>query len=112
MRPIIHTEPTEHPEEHFQNTVLRPILKQQHALLVSTFRHSFPSLEEQAVANRSALLRQKIQKDVVLSATLTGIVLGQMTEEELAIYWNQRAVLAKRLRSMLIERLVDAYQRL
>lgn len=108
MRPIIPTEPTDQPEEHFQNAVLRPILKQQHALLVATLSFLYPAILEQPIANRPDLIRQKIQKDVVLSSILTGIVLGQMTPEELDSFWAQRSALTKRLRSMLTLRLIDA----
>lgn len=75
---------------------------------MQTFQALYPAILEQPIPNRPDLIRKKIQKDVVLTSTLTGIVLGQMTVEEINAYWVGRTALAKRLRTMLTERLIDA----
>jgi hypothetical protein len=98
--------------ERFQNICLRPILKFQHDALVLYFRSQvglgeLPPKEKE----REAFITQKLQKDILTRHTLIGMVLGLMSEEELAYYLRNNSELSRRLVGMLVQRLSEGVVR-
>jgi hypothetical protein len=111
LRPLVPTEPASSPEEQFQNETLRPILKMQNDLLVLTFQHYLVKRktrwEKLSPQQRQAYLLHSIRKDSQLRQLLFGLVLGQCTQEELRVYYNNEQPLNRRLGKLLEQRLED-----
>ena len=110
LRPIISTEPSESPAEKFQNDVLRPILKLQHSVLIQLFSQNMPPFKSKEWTEQKRQITEKIQKDPYLSALLSGVILGMMTPEEILEYGENNKEYARRLKSMLLQRILSHYQ--
>jgi hypothetical protein len=102
------------PEEAFQNQVLRPILKLQNDLFISSFvnyiskyKGDFYNLK---LDKRLTIIENAIQKDVKYRNTLKGMVVGLFTKEEYELYTNNTSNLNKRMMTMLLERLKSQVQ--
>lgn len=108
MRPVIPTENAATAGENFQNTTLRPVLKLQHDALVTVFSMHHREIE---FPSEPTMLRQFIQArvsaDHVLSNTLTGMVIGLFTTDELFSYREHRTEINKRIRHLLVTRIFD-----
>lgn len=111
LRPIVTTQPASTIAEGFQNETLRPILKLQNDVLALTFRQFLLKRkvrwDELSQQQRSTQARHSVSKDNRLRGLLFGIVLGQMTEEELAHYFTDESGYNRRITTMLEQRLVD-----
>jgi hypothetical protein len=110
LRPTISTEPSESPAEKFQNEVLRPILKLQHTVLIQVFSQIMPPFKSKEWTEQKQQITDKIQKDPYLSALLSGVILGMMTPEELVEYGENTKEYARRMKSMLLQRILSHYQ--
>lgn len=97
--------------EQFQNTVLRPILKMQHELLLAALDSHLDkkriSLHEMPVLKKEQTLRQILTSDNLLKNELRGMVLGQMELSEFEEYLLIQPEAKKRIATMLEERIVD-----
>lgn len=98
------------PEEHFQQTTLRPILKLQNTLLLAYFNHKtaaskIPGEEKE----RLLFVENTIRKDAVLRNQLIGLVFGLFTEEEFAFYLQHASSLNKRIAQLIIKRIQDQF---
>jgi len=99
------------PVEHFQNTTLRPILKQQNEIILSIYssfidknRHIYNLL---TFEQKEHFIRQSLQKDIILKNILLGSVLSIFTIKEYNEFITQEKELKKRINEMLIQRLQD-----
>jgi len=97
--------------EKFQNEVLRPILKQQHTLLMQSF---MIYLEKRKVNFDSLSLEVKekhitsiLSKDIAYKNLQIGIIVGQFTLEDFARYQENPNEFNKRILQMLKKRLKD-----
>ena len=101
------------PDEAFMHEVLRPILKKQHFILVE-------SLQAQKHVNKELLngsdegkkrryLTELIKKNQPLKHQILGMIVGIMTTEERAYYWNNEKNLNKRIIGMAITRIHSHY---
>ena len=84
----------------FQHQVLRPLLKLQHALLLATvsdFAHEYHLPLLGSDAEIGPVLEELIARNTRLRATLTGLVVGLLTEAEMAFYRQHRPELNRRL---------------
>lgn len=95
--------------EQFQNQTLRPILKLQHDLLVEVFRgyiqkrHGvYAPLSVQAKLD---WIQHSLQKDHQVRQLITGVVIGQFTIEEWAIFRANEAEYTRRLIGLVVQRL-------
>lgn len=116
LRPVITTEPAHSPAEAFQNATLRPILKLQHELLVSLYRH-FLSKRKVAFHNLSRQrqldwIAESLSTDNRLRGIILGMVIGHFTAEELTIYLQQETELRKRIMHLATQRLQSAIDQL
>ncbi|MES2780847.1 MAG: glyoxalase [Bacteroidota bacterium] len=98
------------PEEQFQQTTLRPILKLQNSLILAYFNNktvlSNPPVETKA---RLLFIENTIRKDAVLRNQLIGLVAGLFTEGEFAFYLQHASSLNKRIAQLLIKRIQDQF---
>ncbi len=111
--PMIIEEAATSPEERFQNTCLRPILKFQNDLLLAVFKNylalrkgKFYTLSK---PKRLEYIDHAIRKDLKFKNLLIGIVVGQFTVEEWGIYQTHERELRKRVTGLLVQRIQDGY---
>lgn len=101
-------------DEAFQNKTLRPIAKLQHDLLIAVFKNYIVkrknvfydlSLEKQLIYIENA-----IQKDMKFRNSIKGMIIGQFTSEEYALYITNSSALNKRITNLVKERLISSVQ--
>jgi hypothetical protein len=109
-RPHIPTLPTDSPEEAFQNKTLRPILKQQHALLHVIFEHFLRKRKAKPGQlprdKRAAKIKELVSRDNRLRGLLFGMVVGHFTGPEAEYYVANESGVNRRLTNLLTERLL------
>jgi len=105
---------TMRPEERFQNSTLRPILKLQNPLFLVVFSNYiekrkgvFYSLN---LEKRLSYIENSLIKDQKFRNSVKGMVLGQFTVAEYKHYMLNSSALNKRMMQMVIERLKDQVQ--
>ena len=96
-------------EEKYQNQILRPIVKLQHDLLLAYFQAylikincQFDQLSE---LKKIQFIAAVFKQDNTFKPELKGIVIGQFTTEEFAIYYERRSDLNKRILAMIEQRI-------
>ena len=96
-------------EEKYQNQILRPIIKLQHDLLLAYFQAylikincQFDQLSE---LKKIQFIAAVFKQDNTFKSELKGIVIGQFTTEEFAIYYERRSDLNKRILAMIEQRI-------
>lgn len=101
-------------DELFQNEVLRPILKLQNDIFVSSFKNYISKNKadfySQTVEKKLGIIENSIQKDIKFRNALKGMIIGLFTVEEYELYIKNSSSLNKRMMSMLIERLKSQVQ--
>jgi hypothetical protein len=99
------------PEERFQNTCLRPILKFQNDLLLAVFKNYLALRKGKFYAlskpKRLTYIEHAIRKVLKFKNLLIGIVVGQFTVEEWGIYDAHERELRKRVTGLLVQRIQD-----
>jgi hypothetical protein len=98
-------------EEQFQNNVLRPIIKMQHALLIAHFR----AYVSQKKFNYAALPVNKqiefienfVQSDLGFRSELRGLVIGQFTVSEYNEYITKKGEINKRIINIIQQRILS-----
>ncbi|WP_116126483.1 hypothetical protein [Lewinella sp. IMCC34183] len=112
MRPTIDTQPTDSPEEAFQNQTLRPILKQQHDGLVKVLQHYLRKrkvrMEQVAADQRFAKVKELVTRDNRLRGLLFGMTIGHFDATELTFYLDHEGEINRRITNLLVERLRGA----
>ncbi|MDB2606584.1 glyoxalase [Zobellia sp.] len=100
--------------ERFQNLTLRPILKLQNFMFIAVFKNYITkhknSFYDLTLEKRFEFIENAIQKDIKFRNSLKGMVIGQFTVEEYAIYIGNSSALNKRMMNMVIDRLKDQIQ--
>ncbi|MEM9991647.1 MAG: glyoxalase, partial [Bacteroidota bacterium] len=95
-----------------QNATLRPVLKMQHELLIAVFRDYMQQKKipfaKLTRPQQLEQLQQVFYRDHRFKNLLKGIVLGQFTVEEYAIYLGNSSPLSKRMFALLKERLTNS----
>jgi hypothetical protein len=101
-------------EEQFQNEVLRPILKLQNDLFVSSFINHLTKnkidFNTYSLEKKMAMIENAIQKDIKFRNALKGMIIGLFTTDEYTQYIKNSSSLNKRMMSMLIDRLKSQIQ--
>jgi len=101
------------PAEHFQHIVLRPILKLQNELLcpvaIELCVSQDPGFKALSVRKRDSMLNKALMTNQPLRSLLSGMVIGMMDPEQLAVFLADRKDLSKRIQNMLRERIMDQY---
>ena len=112
MRPKINTLPTDSPEEAFQNGTLRPILKEQHELLVAVMRHYLTKrkvrLEQVSADKRFEKVKELVTRDNRLRGLLFGMTVGHFRPDEMSYYLEHEGEINRRITNLLVERLRGA----
>lgn len=100
--------------EQFQNKTIRPIVKLQGNLLIEVFKNYIQKRKNTfyglTLEKRFNFIENAIQKDMKFRNSLKGMIIGQFTIEEYAIYTKNSSALNKRMMSIVRERLQDNIQ--
>ena len=99
--------------EAFQNTTLRPILKLQHDLLVTVFKHyiifrknAFDQLPQR---DQPQYIENSIKTDLKFKNRLVGIIIGHFTLEEYAFFQEHETELVRRTTDLIVQRLQSVF---
>ena len=102
--------------EHFQNTVIRPIIKNLHTLLIIHLTHfiktknkDFSSLK---VEKQMDYINSILAKENTYKQELKGMVIGNFTLEELQHYLPHSKELGKRIITIINQRFIDSIKEL
>ena len=110
IRPVVNSIPSNDVESeiHFQNEILRPVLKLQNELLIEVLRHYFfkhkNTFYTLPLEKRFLFIENAVQKDVKFRNALKGMIIGQFSVEEYLLYKKNASKLNKRMMQMLIQR--------
>lgn len=109
LRPQLKLAPAASPEEQFQNDTLRPIMKQQNALLKAALGMFLTKrkvhLLQIPAKQRFAKTKELVTRDNRLRGLLFGIAIGQFTEAEMGYYVANEREVNRRMTNLLVERL-------
>ena len=98
-------------EEEFQNQTLRPIIKLQHELLIAHFRAYLVSkkcnFRQFTQVKQEAYIAVVFLKDNSYKFELKGIVIGQFTTDEFAVYSTNKSDFNKRILTMIKQRIIS-----
>lgn len=101
-------------DEQFQNKTLRPIVKFQNDLLVHAFKNYIQKHKNVfyglSIEKRLDYVENAIHKDMKFRNSLKGMVIGQFTLEEYALYIQNSSALNKRMMGLVKERIQDNIQ--
>lgn len=101
-------------EELFQNKTLRPIIKLQHNLFIAVFSNYISKRKnvflELTLPKQLDYIDHAIQKDLKFRNSIKGMIIGQFTVEEYAIYIQNSSALNKRMMNIVKERLINSVQ--
>jgi len=116
IRPVIKnigTSENKSAEEDFQNTILRPIIKMQHELLIAVFNHyvqkrkvDFNSLNS---LKKNELISNVFRTDTSFKTEVRGLIIGHFTVSEYALYESMASDMNKRILTMIKERLLSVF---
>lgn len=101
-------------DERFQNATIRPVIKLQHDLLIAVFKNYVSKHKnvfyELSLPKKLDYIENAIHKDMKFRNSIKGMLIGQFTVEEYAIYIDNSSDLNKRMMNIVKERLVDHIQ--
>lgn len=101
-------------DERFQNGTLRPVLKLQNDLIVAVFKNYIDKHKnvfyELSLPEKLDYIENAIHKDMKFRNSVKGMIIGQFTIEEYAIYIKNSSALNKRMMNLVKERLVSHIQ--
>ena len=109
---IIDNKPEIHLEnELFQNVVLRPILKMQHAITLKLFDSHIDNLgvvwKDLKKSKKIKCVENQLCKNIQFKNLVIGIVVGQFNEQEMNKYLSNSREYNKRILQMTIQRIVS-----
>lgn len=98
-------------EEVFQNTVLRPIIKMKHDLLIAHVRYYFANkkqdLSSADVHKKLKAVSTSLEQDNTLRTEVRGIIIGHFNVEEYEKFSQMTKALNKRILNIVKERMLD-----
>ena len=101
-------------DERFQNATIRPIIKLQHDLLIEVFKNYMAKHKNVfyglSLPKQLFYIENAIQKDMKFRNSVKGMVIGQFTVEEYAIYTENSSALNKRIMNIVKERFISNIQ--
>lgn len=97
--------------ELFQNKVLRPILKMQHAITLKLFSNHIDNLgivwKDLKKSKKNQCVENQLSKNIQFKNLVIGIVVGQFNELEMNKYLLNSREYNKRILQMTIQRIVS-----
>ena len=112
--PSAHVYDTMSNEERFQNITLRPVLMLQNDLLIEVFKNYIEKYKnvfsELSLPKQMDYIENTIHKDMKFRNSIKGMIIGQFTIEEYAIYIQNSSALNKRMMTLVKERFISQIQ--
>jgi len=112
-RPLLSLKIANSEEEIFQNEILRPILKLQHELIITLAQEFLKSRnvtwEKVKEKDPFQWLNINLKRDIPFKNQLIGMVIGQLSKNELDEYLTFQKEMNKRIINMMTERIVSHY---
>ncbi len=101
-------------DERFQNTTIRPVIKLQHDLLIEVFKNYVAKHKnvfyELSLQKQIDYIENAIHKDMKFRNSVKGMIIGQFTVEEYAVYIQNSSDLNKRIMNIVKERFISHIQ--
>ena len=101
-------------DERFQNLTLRPVIKFQHYLLIEAFKNYATKHKnvfyDLSVEKRIDYIENAIHKDMKFRNSIKGMIIGQFTNNEYALYIQNSSALNKRMMNIVKERYLSNIQ--
>lgn len=101
-------------EERFQNKTLRPLLVLQNDLLIEVFKNYIAKhknvFSELSLPKQLDYIENALHKDMKFRNSIKGMIIGQFTVEEYAIYIENSSALNKRMMNLVKERFISHIQ--
>lgn len=101
-------------EERFQNTTIRPVIKLQHDLLIDVFKNYVSKHKNVfyalSLAKQLDYIENAVHKDMKFRNSVKGMIIGQFTLEEYALYIEDSSALNKRIMNIVKERFISHIQ--
>ncbi|MCF4101688.1 glyoxalase [Gillisia sp. M10.2A] len=101
-------------DEHFQNKTLRPVAKLQNDLFIAVFKNYIKKHKNAfysfSIEKKISFIENAIQRDIKFRNSLKGIMIGQFTIEEYALYIENSSALNKRMMNIVKERMFSNIQ--
>ena len=101
-------------DEYFQNAVLRPVIKLQNDLVVIVFRNYINKHKAVfyglSMEKRLDYIENAIHKDMKFRNSLKGMIIGQFTIDEYALYIKNSSALNKRMMNLVKDRIIRNIQ--
>ena len=101
---------------HFQNTILRQIIKYQHKLIIAVFKRflflrklDFNVLDFE---QKKLTIQRMFLKDKDLKVCMEGIIIGHFTVEEFSFFCNHEQDVRKRIRDIIKNLIWDSMDQL
>lgn len=98
--------------ELFQNTILRPIIKMQHALLVASFKQYLQKRKIDFIALSEQKRRSKVSSifktDNNFKNITLGLIIGHFSMEEFEFYTINSSEIHKRILQIITQRIKDS----
>ncbi|MFK7952576.1 MAG: hypothetical protein AB8B73_06990 [Ekhidna sp.] len=98
-------------EEAFQNTVLRPVIKMKHELLIAYFKQYIANRKFDftvlSLEKRLEYVSSCLEQDQTLRSELRGIIIGQFTIDEYVEYQHISKAVNKRILNIIKKRVID-----
>ena len=99
------------PEEIFQNTVIRQIVKMKHDLIVIHTKHNIHRKRKDfnllGREDQLKFLNVTFNKDQLFKSELKGVIIGHLSIEEYSIYSKMANAVNRRILSIIRERMID-----
>jgi hypothetical protein len=112
-RPLLSLKKANSEEEIFQNEILRPILKLQHELIITLAQEFLKSrnITWEKVKEKDPFqwLNINIKRDIPFKNQLIGMVIGQLSKNELDEYLTFQKEMNKRIINMMTKRIDSHY---
>jgi len=98
-------------EESFQNSVLRPIIKMKHDLLIAHFKNYIASIKlpwkELSDVKKIAFIESAFTRDLTFRNEVRGMVISHFTIEEYHLYKRIMHDINKRMNNIMKERMIS-----
>lgn len=99
--------------EVFQNSVLRPIIKAQHDLLILIFQQYFNKrkvdLGNLTKMERESIIKNSLTKDISFKNQVIGMIVGHFEKVEYLTYQEKASEFNKRITQIVIQRMNDSF---
>lgn len=102
--------------EVFQNSILRPIIKTQHSILIAHYRNLLSKRKvdfgNMSKEQRIHIIKSSLMRDISFKNQIIGIVIGQFSIEEMADYQKNSSEYSKRILRIVMKRFEDSVDEL